>query len=64
MAILEGDSIIEDLIAISFYDSKPVYFLSSTISEIKWNTVSKKILSKNLDKKLFLQFLRPNFVDD
>ena len=64
VAILEGDSIIEDLIAISFYDSKPVYFLSSTISEIKWNTVSKRIFSKNLDKKVLLPFLRPNFVDD
>ena len=52
VSILEGDSIIEDLIAISFYDSKPVHFLSSTISEIKWNIVSKIIFSKNLDKKV------------
>jgi len=64
VAILEGDSIIEDLIAISFYDSKPVYFLSSTISEIQWNTVTKKVFSKNLDKKVLVPFLRPNFVDE
>ena len=31
VAVLEGDSIIKDLVDISFYDSKPVYFLSSVI---------------------------------
>lgn len=41
-ALLENDSKIEDLVAVSFYDSKPVYFLSTVIPEVKWTTVSKK----------------------
>ena len=42
VAVLKGDSSIKDLVAISFYDSKPVYFLSSVIPEVKWSTVHKK----------------------
>ena len=34
-AVLEGDSIIKDLVAISLYDSQPVYFLSSVILYVK-----------------------------
>ena len=64
VAVLKGDSSIKDLVAISFYDSKPVYFLSSVIPEVKWSTVHKKVYSKVLDKKISLKFLRPNFVDD
>ena len=64
VAVLKGDSSIQDLVAISFYDSKPVYFLSSVIPEVKWSTVQKKVYSKALDKKINLNFLRPNFVDD
>ena len=63
VAVLDGDSTIKDLVAISFYDSKPVYFLSSVIPEVKWSTVNKKVYSKLLNKKISLEFLRPNFVD-
>lgn len=64
VAVLKGDSAAKDLVAISFYDSKPVYFLSSTIPEVRWTTVTKKIYSKALKKKVILEFLRPNFVDE
>jgi len=64
VAVLDGDSAIKDLVAISFYDSKPVYFLSSVIPEVKWSTVNKKVYSKALNKKINLEFLRPNFVDE
>ena len=64
VAVLEGDSIIKDLVAMSFYDSKPVYFLSSIIPYVKWNKILKIVYSKKYDKKVTLQFLRQNFVDD
>ena len=63
VAVLEGDSKVQDLIAISFYDSKPVYFLSTVIPDVKWSLVSKKIFSQSLHRKVLLPFLRPNFVD-
>ena len=47
-----------------FYDSKPVYFLSTVIPEVKWTKINKKIYSKNLNRKVVLPFLRPNFVDE
>ena len=64
VAVLDGDSTIKDLVAISFYYSKPVYFLSSVIPEVKWSTVNKKVYSKLLNKEISLEFLRPNFVDE
>ena len=33
VAVLKGDSSIKDSVAISFYDFKPVYFLSSVIPD-------------------------------
>ena len=44
VAILEVDSTIGNLIAVYFYYSKSVSFLSSSIIEIKWNAFSKKSL--------------------
>ena len=58
------DSIIGDLVAHSFYDSKPVCFLSSAIMYVKWNIILKKVYSKKLGKKVTLPFCRPNFGDD
>ena len=63
VAVLEGDDVIEDLVAISYYDSKPVYFLSTVVNEIRWETVTKKVFSKKLQKKIQMPFLRPNFVN-
>ena len=47
VAVLENDSSITNLLAISYYDSKPVYFLSTVIPEVKWITVTKKCTVKN-----------------
>ena len=35
-AILKGDEVCKDLVSISVYDTKPVYFLTSVATEIKW----------------------------
>ena len=64
VAVLNVDKTVKDLVAISFYDSKPVYFLSTVIPEVKWTKINKKIYSKNLNRKVVLPFLRPNFVDE
>ena len=41
MVVLNGDSTIQDLVAIYFFDSKPVHFLSTVFPEIKWIQVNK-----------------------
>ena len=63
VAKLEGDPAITNLIAISYYDSKPVYFLSTVINRINWITVEKKVFSKKFGQMIKMPFLRPNFVD-
>ena len=42
MAVLHGDSTVKDVIAISLYDYKPVYFLSTVIPEVEWTKINKK----------------------
>ena len=61
--MLEGDKQIDNLVAISFYDSKPVYFLSTVVPEIKWDVCGKKIFSKRLKEKVTKKFFRPKFVN-
>ena len=39
VAILEDDDDIQELIAVSYYDSKSVYFLSTVVDEVKWITL-------------------------
>jgi len=35
-AVLKGDEVAKDLVSISLYDTKPVYFLTSACGEINW----------------------------
>ena len=56
VAVLEGDNACKDLVAISYYESKPVYFLSTVVNDIKWEMVTKKVFSKQLQKKLTCRF--------
>ena len=45
VAVLEGDISIEYLVAISLYDSRPIYFLSNVIPDATWTAVTKTIIS-------------------
>ena len=46
VAVLEGDSKVKDLLAISYYDSKPCYFLSTVIDKVSWDTCGKNALAR------------------
>ena len=63
VAVLEGDAAIDDLVAILYYNSKPVYFLLTVVPDVSWKSCSKHIYSKLENKKVTKTFLRPNFVD-
>ena len=63
VAVLEGDAAIDDLVAISYYDSKLIYFLSTVVPDVSWKSCSKRIYSKLENEKLTKTFLCPNFVD-
>ena len=42
-AVLKDDSKVKDLIAFSVYDSKPVHFLSSAATSLKWLKKTKRV---------------------
>ena len=52
------------MVAVSFYDSKPVYFLSHACKVIKWIKKVRDVYSHVLKKMVKMGFLRPNIVDE
>ena len=63
VAKLVGEAKCKNLLAISYYDSKPIYFLSTVLNEVKWDENQKQVYSKALNKMVNAKFLRPNFVN-
>jgi hypothetical protein len=63
-AVLKGDPDCKDILVVSFYDSKLVYFLSMIHEEIKWIQNTKKVFSKETGKKEENNFLRLNINTD
>ena len=51
VAVLKYDNQCKDLVALSFYDSKPVYFISMACQKIHWIKKTRKLWHKDLGKK-------------
>ena len=62
-AKLEGDAICKDLVSISLYDTKPVYFLTNSCTEIKWISKTKKVYDASKKKTINMPSPRLNVVD-
>ena len=62
-AVLKGDQVIQDLVAVACYDTKPVYFLSSACEEIKWIEKKRKVFDPNEKKTVDIPFYRLNIID-
>ena len=62
-AVLKGDSVIQNLVAVSLYDTKPVYFLSSACEGIKWITKARKVYDQRKQSTFKMDFHRLNIVD-
>ena len=63
-AVLDGDTAVPDLVAVSYYDQKPVHFLSTICESIKWIECTKKIYCVESEQMEILKFLRLNINDD
>ena len=63
-AVLEGDSEMPDLVAVSYYDQKPVHFLSTICESIKWIQCEKKVYCVETDQVENMKFLHLNVNDD
>lgn len=42
VAVLKGDEVIKDLVAVSIYDTKPVYLLSNACERVEWVSKEKR----------------------
>ena len=62
-AILKGDEVCTNLIALSVYDTKPVYFLSNACEGIKWMKKLKKVYDPAKQKTIDLPFYRLELID-
>ena len=62
-AILKGDEVCKDLIAISIYDTKPVYFLTMACYFIKWIKKEKQVYDEKAKKVFKMPFYRLNIID-
>jgi hypothetical protein len=52
------------VVCMSYYDSKDVYFMSTSATEIKWVEKERHVYNKEAQKMVSMKFLRPNIVDD
>ena len=62
-AVLKGDEVCTDLLAISIYDTKPVYFLTSVATEIEWVQKIRKVFDKASNRKISMPFFRLNVIN-
>ena len=63
-AVLVGDRLCPDLLAISVYDTKPVHFLSMVSDSIKWVEKDRSVYDPAQEKNRAFKFLRLNVNND
>ena len=56
-AVLEGDDEVPGLLAVSYYDQKPVHFLSTVCKNIKWVQCEKKVYCVETEQVETMMFL-------
>ena len=57
VAKLVGDDCIQGLIAVSLYDTKPVYIMTNAIKKVKWIKKDRELYDKSQNKKLLPHFI-------
>ena len=62
-AVLKGDKVSKDLVSVSLYDTKPVYFLSNACQELKWIEKERKVFDPKQKKTVRMPFYRLNIID-
>ena len=61
---MEGDGEISGLVAVSYYDQKPVHFLSTICEMIKWVQCTKNVYCVETEQVEEVKFLHLNINDD
>ena len=63
-AVLKEDGKVKDLVAFSVFDSKPVHFLSTAATSLKWKKKVKKVYDSSTNQMQKIEFLRTTLQDD
>ena len=63
-AVLTGDQDYPSLLAVSVYDSKPVYFLTMVAEKIFWKVMKRSVYDKDRCRMKQIEYLRLNVNDD
>ena len=63
-SVLSGDSSCPNLVVVSFYDSKPVYFVSNACEKVEWRKKERKLWHADRGAKVKVPFFRLNLVDE
>ena len=63
VARLVGDPSVTDLIAVSYYDVKPFYFMSNAWAEIKWIKKHRQVWSNSLRRMIKMPYHRLNIIE-
>ena len=64
VTVSQNDPDIKDLVVISYYDSKPFYFLTTILKNVMWTTKERRVLNPVTSRMYTMKFLRPNFADE
>jgi hypothetical protein len=59
VAVLDNDPGSPSVICVSYYDSKDVYFMSTSATEIKWVEKERRVVHKEEQKVVKIKFLQP-----
>ena len=55
-AVLQGDQVCTDLVCVSIYDTKPVYFLSNVVEGIEWIEKKRKVFDPKSGRTKEMKF--------
>jgi hypothetical protein len=63
VARLVGDPDLKDLVAVSYYDVKPFYFMTNAWTDIKWIKKHRQVWSSTLKRMVKMPYHRLNIID-
>ena len=62
-AVLKGDEVCKDLLSVSLYDTKPVYFLTNATETLEWTQKKRKVYNPQTQRTFQMPFHRLNIID-
>ena len=62
-AVLKDDAKVKDMVAFSVYDTKPVHFISTAATSLKWVKKQRTVFDTRTSQSIIMEFLRTELQD-